>query len=179
MECHQSSKVLRKRDSSEVLAEVSSTSFGDSFIHSILRDNTEEYLAVISNSDVKVYDLDGVAKTVNKPSGVSYLSTVTDARQHIRAVTIADYTFITNTKKVPAMKTATAPVTARPTSHEALCWIKGASYGNKYKLTVNGSSAEVTTPVAAVISSGGSVTENRISSEDIAENLKQVFLQVE
>ena len=33
---------LRKRDSSQVLAEVSSTSLGDSFIHSILRDNTEE-----------------------------------------------------------------------------------------------------------------------------------------
>tara|TARA_B100000212_G_scaffold111835_1_gene83242 strand:- start:15829 stop:18324 length:2496 start_codon:yes stop_codon:yes gene_type:complete len=163
---------LRKRDSSEVLAEVSSTSFGDCFIHSILRDNTEEYLAVISNNNVKVYDLNGNAITVNKPSGVSYLSTVTDARQHIRAVTIADFTFITNTKKVPAMKTATAPATARPSAHEALVWVKGASYGNRYKLTVNGSSVEVATPVAAVISSGGSVTENRISSEDIAENLK-------
>ena len=60
---------LRKRDSSEVLAEVSSTSFGDCFIHSILRDNTEEYLAVISNNDVKVYNLEGNAITVNKPSG--------------------------------------------------------------------------------------------------------------
>ena len=162
---------LRKRDSSEVLAEVSSTSFGDCFIHSILRDNTEEYIAVISSSDVKVYDLEGNAKIVRK-SGVSYLSTVTDARQDIRAVTIADYTFITNRKKIPAMKTATAPATARPTAHEALVWIKGASYGNRYKLTVNGSSAQVDTPVAAVVSSGGSVTENRISSEDIAENLR-------
>ena len=57
---------LRKRDSTQVLAEVSSTSFGDCFIHSILRDNTEEYLAVVSSSDVKVFDLEGNQKTVNK-----------------------------------------------------------------------------------------------------------------
>ena len=163
---------LRKRDSSQVLAEVSSTSFGDSFIHSILRDNTEEYLAVVTSSSVKVYDLEGNQKTVNTPSGTSYLSTISDARQDIRCVTIADYTFVTNTKKIPAMKTATAPTTARPATHEALVWIKGASYGNEYKLTVNGSQATVQTAVAAVISSGSSITENRISSATIAESLK-------
>ena len=163
---------LRKRDSSQVLAEVATSSFGDSFIHSILRDNTEEYLAVVSNNDIKVYDLEGNAKTVNKPSGVGYLSTISNARSDIRCVTIADYTFITNVKKIPAMKTATAPKTARPSAHEALVWVKGASYGNEYKLTVNGSSATVQTAVAAVVSSGGSDTENRISSKEIAENLK-------
>ena len=161
---------LRKRDATQVLAEVSSTSFGDCFIHSILRDNTEEYLAVVSNSDVKVFDLEGDQKTVNK-FGLSYLSSVTSARSDIRCVTIADYTFITNTKEIPATKTATAPITARPAAHEALVWIKGASYGNTYKLTVNGDLSEVQTAVAAVVSSGGSVTENRISSAEIAQNL--------
>ena len=50
---------LRKRDFSETLAKVSSTDFGDAFVHSILRDQREEYLAVITNSVIKVYDLDG------------------------------------------------------------------------------------------------------------------------
>ena len=163
---------LRKRDPSVTLAEVSSTSFGDCFIHSILRDNVEEYLAVITNSSIKVYDLDGVSKSVaTATNAYNYLSTVTDAKQEVRAVTIADYTFITNTKKIPAMNTATAPKIARPNTHEALVWIKGASYGNKYKLNVNGSQAEVTTAVAPVVTSGSTVTENRISSAEIAESL--------
>ena len=35
---------LRKRDSSRTLAKVSSTSFGDAFFHTILRDQQEEYI---------------------------------------------------------------------------------------------------------------------------------------
>ena len=163
---------LRKRDSTVTLAEVSTTSFGDCFIHSILRDNVEEYLAVITNSVIKVFDLEGNEKTVTTATNAyNYLSTATDAKQHIRAVTIADYTFVTNTKKVPAMNAATAPAIARPNAHEALIWIKGASYGQTYKLNVNGSQATVQTAVAPVVASGSTVTENRISSEDIAESL--------
>ena len=105
---------LRKRDCSESVALVSSSNFGDAFIHSILRDNVEEYLAVITSTGIQVFDLDGVAQTVNAPGGYGYLSSVTDARANIRAVTIADYTFISNTKTSPAMNTATAPATARP-----------------------------------------------------------------
>jgi len=164
---------LRKRDASELLAEISTSSFGDCFIHSILRDNVEEYLAVITSSSIKVYDLEGAAKTVTPATNAyNYLSTISDAKQDIRAVTIADYTFVSNTKKIPAMKTATAPATARPTAHEAIVWVRAASYGNTYKLTVNGVAASVQTAVAPVVSSGSTVTENRISSEDIAENLK-------
>jgi len=164
---------LRKRDSSYTLAEVSATSFGDCFIHSILRDNVEEYLAVITSSSIKVYDLEGTAKTVTPATNAyNYLSTISDAKQDIRAVTIADYTFISNTKKIPAMNTATAPTSARPSAHEALVWVKAASYGQTYKLTVNGYTASIQTAVAPVVSDGSSVTENRISSEDIAQSLK-------
>lgn len=91
---------LRKRDASELLAEISTSSFGDCFIHSILRDNVEEYLAVITSSSIKVYDLEGAAKTVTPATNAyNYLSTISDAKQDIRAVTIADYTFISNTKR--------------------------------------------------------------------------------
>jgi len=163
---------LRKRDSSRTLAKVSSTSFGDAFFHTILRDAQEEYLAVITKSAIKVFDLDGVEQTVNEDgSAFNYLSSVTDARQDVRAVTIADYTFISNTKTVTKMDSATAPKTARPKAHECLVWVKQAVYGNKYVVTVNGKTATVETPVAAVVTSGSTVKENRISSEEIAKNL--------
>ena len=169
---------LRKRDCTRTLAKVSSTSFGDAYFHSILRDAAEKYLVVISSSSVKVFDLDGNQKTVSAPSGYSYLSTVTSAKSQIRAQTIADYTFVTNTLKVAAMKATLAPVTARPAANEALVWVKGASYGQTYKVTLNGTTATVTTAVAPVITSGTTVTENRISAADIAESIKTALAGV-
>ena len=163
---------LRKRDSTRTLAEVSNVGFGDAFFHTILRDQEEEYIAVITSSSIQVFDLAGNPAAVTAdPSAYDYLSTVTDARQQIRAVTIADFTFITNTLTATATDTATAPKVARP-AHECLVWIKQAAYGNKYILNVNGKEATVETPVAPVVSDGSSVTENRIGSETIAQALK-------
>ena len=167
---------LRKRDCSETIGLVSNSTFGDCFIHSILRDKIEEYLAVISSSSIKVYDLDGTEKTVNPVSGAyNYLSTITDAKTQLRAVTIADFTFITNTLKVPAMTTDTAPVVSRPTTHEALIWVRAATYGQTYRVNINNTEVTVQTAVAPVVASGSSVTENRISSEDIATNIINGF----
>ena len=163
---------LRKRDSSHTLAKVSNSSFGDCYIHSILRDSTEEYLAVISKTAIKVFDLTGAEKTVSAPSGYTYLSTITNAKTQIRAQTIADYTFILNTTKATAMDASLAPITARPTTHEALVWVKAANYGQTYRVTVNGTTVTVQTAVAPVVSDGQNVTENRISSADIAEQIK-------
>ena len=166
---------LRKRDGSHTLAKVSNVPFGDAFIHSVLRDSTEEYLAVITKTGIRVFDLAGNEKTVNAPGGYGYLASVTDARQQIRAVTIADYTFILNTTKATAMNPAVAPVTPRPTVHEALVWVKAANYGQKYTVNINGTNVDVTTAVAPVVSSGTTVTENRISSAEIAEQIKEGF----
>ena len=163
---------LRKRDSTHTLARVSTTPFGDAFIHTILRDNTEEYLAVITKTVIRVFDLQGGEKTVNAPGGYGYLASVTDARQQIRSQSIADYTFILNTNTAVAMNPALAPATPRPKVHEALVWVRAANYGQEYKVNVNGTEAKVTTAVAPVVSSGTSVTENRISSANIAESLR-------
>jgi hypothetical protein len=162
---------LRKRDCTQTVAKVSNTDFGDCYIHSILRDNVEEYLAVVTNSLIRVYDLNGNAQTVSAPYGYSYLTSVTDAKAQLRAVTIADYTFISNTKTVPAMNAAVAPAVARPSAHEALIWVKAANYGQTYTVNVNTRQAQVQTAVAPVVTSGTTVTENRISSADIAANL--------
>ena len=167
---------LRKRDCSQTIGLVSNSSFGDCFIHSILRDKVEEYLAVISSSVIKIYDLDGTEKTVNPVSGAyNYLSTITDAKTQLRAVTIADFTFITNTLTIPAMTTDTAPVVARSTTHEALIWVRAATYGQTYRVNINNTEVTVQTAVAPVVASGSSVTENRISSEDIATNIINGF----
>ncbi len=171
---------LRKRDSSRTLAKVSSTGFGDAFFHTILRDQTEEYLSVITKDDIKVFELDGTPVNVNfDPGAMDYLRAgpyaVTSAQQEIRAVTIADYTFITNTNTPTATDPAVAPVPGRPSPHECLVWVKQAVYGNEYKVNINGLESSVQTPVAAVKSIGTSVIEYRISSEEIADALRRGY----
>ena len=159
---------LRKRDSTRTLAEVSDVGFGDAYFHAILRDQQEEYIAVITKDEIKVFGLDGTERTVNAdPGAYGYLSSATSAQQQIRAVTIADYTWITNTLTATATDPVTAPKAARP-AHECLIWVKQAAYGNKYTVNINGTGVSVETAVAPVVSDGTSVTENRISSQDIA-----------
>lgn len=169
---------LRKRDGARVVAKVSDTPLGDAFIHSILRDDSEKYLAIIAKTGVKVFDLSGTQYTVSAPGGYGYLANVTDARQQIRAASIADYTFISNTNTATEMDPALAPEAARPTTYEALAWVKAANYGQEYKLFLNGTTATVTTPVAPVVSNGSTTTENRISTAEIAETLKTQLASV-
>jgi len=169
---------LRKRAGTSVIRQLSTASLGDVFFHSILRDSGEKYLVVIGKTAIRVFDLNGIEKTVSAPSGYSYLSTVTSCATDIRCASIADYTFISSVKRVPAMATALAPATARPATNEALVWVRAANYGQTYKVSVNGTLATVTTPVQAVVTSGSTVTENRISTADIAESIKTALAGV-
>ena len=170
---------LRKREGTRCVAKVSTSLFGDVTFHQIQRDTDEQYLVVISKTAIRVFDLAGVEKTVTAASGAySYLSSVVSAQADIRAATIADYTFISNTKAVPAMSASLAPATARPATNEALVWVKAANYGQTYRVNVNGTVATVTTAVAPVITSGSTVTENRISAADIAESIRTALAGV-
>ena len=83
---------LVKRSGTQFITNLSSSTVGNVHIQTINRDVNERYVAIFSNGDVKVYELDGTEKTVNKPDGASYLST-SDPRSNIKTVTIADYTF--------------------------------------------------------------------------------------
>ena len=155
---------LRKRDSSRSLAKVSDTPFGDAFFHTILRDQLEEYISVITKDKIQVFGLDGTEYGVEVgASGYDYLNqgptAITNARQQVRAVTIADYTFITNTLKATQMESTLSPVPPRPQPHECLIWVKQAVYGNTYTVNVNGSQVTVQTPVTAVKVEGEEVLE--------------------
>lgn len=58
---------LRRRPPTEHLAKLSSSDLSGAYIHTINRDTTERYIVVLTDGDLKVYDLDGVEKTVAFP----------------------------------------------------------------------------------------------------------------
>ena len=66
---------LVKRSGSQFITSLSSSTVGNVHIQTINRDINERYVAIFSNGNVKVYELDGTELTVNKPDGTSYLNT--------------------------------------------------------------------------------------------------------
>lgn len=125
---------LTKRPRTEHLAKLGINLPAGSFTHFILRDEIEKYiLAILPNGNVRVWDFLGNEKIVTNESA-AYLSGLTKPEDEIRAVTIADHTFIVNKKKVVAAGTDTAPT--RP--YEALVSVLAGNYAKKYKIFING-----------------------------------------
>jgi hypothetical protein len=90
---------VRKRPPFEHVARVTTSDISSAFIHEINRDTTERYQVVITDGDLKVYDMaDGTEETVNFPNGKVYLAVVGSgtADQSFACVSVADYTFIVN-----------------------------------------------------------------------------------
>ena len=126
---------LTKRSGSQFLAGISSSTLGNVHIQTINRDANEQYVAIFSNGNVKVFELDGTEKTVNKPDGTNYLNT-SDPRNVMKTVTIADYTFVVNTSITPAMDSAVSNSASNIT--QAIVFINQATAKTTYSITVDG-----------------------------------------
>ena len=135
---------LTKRSGSQLLSYIGSVSLGNVHIQTINRDANEQYVAVFSNGNVRVFELDGTEKTVNKPDGTSYLNT-SNPRSVMKTVTIADFTFVVNTSITTAMDTTLSPYTQDTIGgqtvsleHQAIIFIKQATSKTTYSVTVDG-----------------------------------------
>ena len=126
---------LTKRSGSQFLSSVGNSTLGNVHIQTINRDANEQYVAIFSNGNVKVFELDGTEKTVNKPDGTNYLNT-SDPRSVMKTVTIADFTFVVNTSITTAMDTAVSNSASNIT--QAIIFIKQATAKTTYSVTVDG-----------------------------------------
>ena len=124
---------LVKRPGLQYVTALSSSSLGNVHIQTINRDSNEQYVAIFSNGNIKVYELDGTEKTVNKPDGTAYLNT-SDPRSVIKTVTIADFTFVVNTSIATAMDTTLSG----GTDTQAVVFINQATSKTTYSVTVDG-----------------------------------------
>lgn len=107
----------------------------DPYIHMINRDEFEQYYAVFTGNDVKVFDLSGNEYQVRGDR--SYI-TVNNPKDNLRMVTVADYTFIVN---------RTRPVRENPSKTnggnfkdnvDGLINVRGGQYGRKLEVNING-----------------------------------------
>ncbi len=124
---------VNKRMPLKLLSKLTSTPLNDVYVHTINRDLNERYVVIVGNGYVRVFDMDGNEKTVSYPNGTAYLSTTTP-NATFRAVTVADYTFIVNTKKTVTTTASKSPKNAS----EAILFVRAANYNLTYKVKIDG-----------------------------------------
>jgi hypothetical protein len=106
---------VSRRPPTRLVKSLGVQNFDNAMVHHINRDVSERYIVIVKQGSIRVFDEEtGAEQVVNAPGGFGYLDQVGVA---YRAVTVADYTFIVNTAKVPALyvpPTGTAPGTPPP-----------------------------------------------------------------
>ena len=126
---------LAKRSGTQFVTNLISgeTTIGNPHIATINRDITERYTVIFTTNNVRVFELDGTEKTVNKPDGVSYLSCTTP-RSQIKTITIADFTFVVNT----TISTATDSTLSAGSGTQAIVFFNQVADNTTYTVTVDG-----------------------------------------
>ena len=139
---------LKKRPAFNHLKQIFSGTAGTGrpFFTIVDRDGANRWGILLQDQAIKVFDLDGTIRTVNTPNGVDYLDVTGEPSKQFRVASVADYTFIVNREKVPAMLTGAGDKS--PTwGTKSMVFVKSAQYNTTYTLTVNATTVTYTTPV--------------------------------
>jgi hypothetical protein len=95
---------LQKRPPARKVGKLNADTDEDSFVHYINRDTTEQYVLIIKDGSLNVYDLsDASSNTITYTASATYLDCTGAPRDVFSVVTIADYTFIVNKEKTVTM----------------------------------------------------------------------------
>jgi hypothetical protein len=139
---------LGKRSPTKHIKKLHSGDVSDAHFHLINRSATEQYQVVISNGDLKVFDLaTGSEKSVLFPQGKAYLNTSSSPKLAMRALSVADYTYIVNSEVETAMSGELSPSNLG----KALVSVKQGQYGTNYRIRLDGVVAtEFTTSASAL-----------------------------
>jgi len=131
---------LKKRPNTKHIARLMTTAINEnSFVHFINRSESEKYVVISTGSKVQVWNLitgqeatiQGATGGYNTLSG-DYLYS-SDAREDLKALTVADNTFLLNTKQPVALSTTRTT----PLEDQALVYIAQGDYKKEYAVTIN------------------------------------------
>jgi hypothetical protein len=130
---------LRKRPPTRHRFRVSPAGSGFSNLstltHLIEDDSGGRYLAFIAEAGIRVFDLNTNSQvTVRLDSGTLAYLDCNNPLTDIRAITVADFTFILNRRR----QVRALPDLVPKYQPEALIWVKQGAYGGRYEVTLDG-----------------------------------------
>ncbi len=189
---------LKKRPNTNYVKNLDSSSSTSSnlFTHFVKRDETNQYVLTVSLGGVGAYNLSlGASVSVYVTSiANSYLSlgtSVTNPLSDLRALTVADYTFLINKKRTVAVNTSedtlSDDIRNSEGKYDALVFVKLGDYEKTYDIYLDGQvvphdgTTGTSTPPAGHTyesggaTSGGSQTGEHADTELIAEDLETVL----
>ena len=161
---------------------------GHPFVEVVDRDGTIQYLIMIRDGAIDVFDLDGNAQTVATPNGTDYLdiANTSEPADKFRIASVADYTFICNREKVVTMDHAGTytqsgtTITVNSNGHGLTSGVKiqidftsGSSVDGTYVATVV--NANQFTLTGASASTSGNCRFNELSPDVSAKGI--VFIK--
>ena len=133
---------LKKRPPSAHVKQLTSSTLGSNrpFIHLVDRDGVIQYLVIIQDGDLKVFNLDGTEATVSFPDGKGYLdiANTSEPSSQFRVASVADYTFIANREKTVSMANTTSPKNLGMNNIASMVFVKAANYDTTYEIQING-----------------------------------------
>tara|TARA_B000000557_G_scaffold87686_2_gene70765 strand:+ start:7890 stop:10313 length:2424 start_codon:yes stop_codon:yes gene_type:complete len=115
---------------------------GRPFTHIVDRDGVVQYIIIIQDNAIKVFDLDGNPQTVSTPHGTGYLNITGEPSSTFRVASIADFTFIVNREKTVLMDTVNKSYVW---GTKSMVFIKSADFNTTYKVNLNGTEKTFTT----------------------------------
>ncbi len=154
---------LKKRPPTHHIAKLASGNLGDAFIHTISRDASDRYIVIVTDGNLQIFDTDGnefTGASLTFPDGKGYLDNSSPSTG-IKAITIADKTFIVNTSKATAMDAALSA----DRGVESLVLIKQGNYSTTYKIIIEGTEFEVPTPKATDSGASDAVKTSQIATD--------------
>lgn len=124
---------LLKRPGLEHLVGLSSVSAGAVF-HIIDRDPNRRFLISVASNELKAWNLNtGAPATITFEASASYLTHAATSKAAFRMLTVADYTFITNTTTNTAM---TADTVVRD-KYRAIIFARNVKAGSLYRIFID------------------------------------------
>ena len=146
-------------------------------VHLINRDENERYIVAFTGDSLKIFDINGNEKTVKMENGADTYITCSEPNKQLKAITVADHTFIVNTTKVVEMDTTNKSPNAWE-EQGALIVIRQGQYGRKYKVNIKDQSYVYETPNGGAASHSTMIATDYITNqlfEELAGTFKKTF----
>lgn len=133
-------------------------------VHLINRDETERYIVAFTGDTLRIFDLSGNEKTVKMEHNAENYIRCTNPTTELKAITVADHTFIVNTTKTVEMNTNDKSPNTWETQG-ALVVIRQGQYGRKYTVRIKGQDYSYETPNGGEAWHSTKITTDNISDE--------------
>jgi len=109
----------------------------DAYVQYIDRSETDRYAAVIQNNTVSIFNLNTgnpVSLCTISANASTYLNNVSIPRTDVKALTVADYTFIANKEQTVSLGSTTSALLA----DKAIVFVKLGDYSKEYTVDIDG-----------------------------------------